>query len=216
MNGVNKIIDSLKSNIKSSIVKILFNLYKFLTYKNHSTMEKRFNNYNFKFLEGYENIYLYSAISSFINYQKNKPSILDIGCGTGTLLKKIDINNISFYKGIDISSTAINQAIKLENPKVSFEKTDMMTFEPQVKFNIIIFCESLYYLRDDNQIDIIIEKYDNFLANNGIVIISCYYKTNYSIIFEKYKHHYFLLDDIKVSKNNDKIKWYISIFQKIE
>ena len=35
-------------------------------------------------------------------------------------------------------------------------------------------------------------------------------------IFEKYKHHYFLLDDIKVSKNNDKLKWYISIFQKIE
>ena len=133
-------------------------------------MEKRFNNYNFKFLEGYQNIYLYGAISSFINHQKNKPSILDIGCGTGTLLKKIDINNISFYKGIDISSTAINQANKLENPKVSFEKTDMMTFETQLKFNIIIFCQSLYYLRDDNQIDIIIEKYDNFLVNflNGL------------------------------------------------
>jgi len=216
MNCFNKMIDSLKSNIKSSIIKILFNLYKFLIYKDHSTMEKRFNNYNFKFLEGYDNIYLYSAISSFINHQNNKPSILDIGCGTGTLLKKIDINNISFYKGIDISSIAIKQAFKLENTKVSFEKADMMTFQTQVKFNIIIFCESLYYLRDDNQIDIIIEKYDNFLANNGIVIISCFYKANYSIIFEKYNHHYFSLDDIKVSKSKDKLKWYIGIFKKIE
>tara|TARA_A100001015_G_C14748310_1_gene616487 strand:+ start:164 stop:823 length:660 start_codon:yes stop_codon:yes gene_type:complete len=206
--------NQVKIFIRKILTLILYYLFKKITYKDHSLINERFEGYNFEKLDEYENIYCYSTISAIINFQKNKQSILDVGCGTAPLLRTIDNNKILKYKGIDFSKLAIKKARKIENKNISFECTDMLKFNDKDKYDIIVFSESIYYLRDNNQIEILIEKYDNFLKQNGLIIISGYFKVDHRIIFEKFDRRYVLVDNIYLSRNNNKMQWFFRIYRK--
>ena len=206
--------NQVKIFIRKILTSILYYFFKKITYKDHSLINERFEGYDFENLDEYENIYCYSTISAIINFQKKKQSILDVGCGTASLLRTIDNNKILKYKGIDFSKLAIKKARKIENKKILFECIDMLKFKDKDKYDIIIFSESIYYLRDNNQIEILIEKYDNYLKQNGQIIISGYFKVDHTIIFEKFDRRYVLVDDIHLSRNNNKMQWFFRIYRK--
>ena len=206
--------NQIKISTRKTLTSIFYYFFKKITYKDHSLINEKFESYDFENLDKYENIYCYSTISAIINFQKKKQFILDVGCGTAPILKTLDDNKILKYKGIDFSKVAIKKAQKLANKKIIFECVDMLKFKSKEKYDIIIFSECLYYLRDNNQIEILIEKYDNYLNQNGQIIISGYFKVDHSIIFEKFDHRYLLVDDIHLSRNNNKMQWFFRIYRK--
>lgn len=80
------------------------------------------------------------------------PSILDVGCGTGVLIKYIQ-NHKMYNKekvslsGVDLSSAMIDIARK-NYPACQFHIADFRTFQPTNKFITVVFNECLHYFSD--------------------------------------------------------------------
>lgn len=79
------------------------------------------------------NLKIFTIYKSIIGKVKNK-CILDLGCGTGTLLKNYSLNNKTF--GIDVSPEMINIA-KAKDKNSSYKIGDIKKFKLEKKFNII-------------------------------------------------------------------------------
>lgn len=116
-------------------------------------IKKRFS-WNYKFFIGkwdyIENEFpRYTKIVEHINYcDINKPKILDLGCGFGSLCKYLKEDNFSSLLGVDLSDTAIIKAKKKGYNNANFFVADIQKFETNEKFDIIILNEVIYYLDD--------------------------------------------------------------------
>jgi len=92
----------------------------------------------------------YEEALPYINYinniieNNNIESILDIGCGNGTMAQYLSLNNID-YSGIDISLLAINQAIQ-KLPKHKFIKTDAVDYIGYENYDLILIKDVFNHL----------------------------------------------------------------------
>lgn len=117
--------------------------------------------------------FTYNNILPIVNkYLKKEASVLDIGCGAGTLCLYY-ANKSKSVLGIDISQKAVKSAVAsaevlgLEN--VTFEKVNFPEEAPKGTFDIIFLTEVIEHLDDDK---IALEKIYSLLKPKGIVIIS--------------------------------------------
>ncbi len=111
----------------------------------------------------------YNLLISYItHFFGNNASILDLGCGIGILRKKLN-NNYSHYCGVDISNEAIKVAQEFTDSKTEFHTADILDFVPSMKYDCILFNESIYYF--DKPLDLI-KKYIPYLTDEGMIIIS--------------------------------------------
>ncbi len=99
---------------------------------------------------------------------ENRISILDVGCGDGTLAQylRTDENNIL---GIDVSHSAIQKANENNTySNVSFFQTSFEDFQPNnEKYDAIVFVASIHHMDMVNAID----KAKKLLAENGVLVI---------------------------------------------
>lgn len=101
--------------------------------------------------------------------KNNKLNILDIGCGTGQLIK--DINNeteVVNYLGIDVSENMIKEAKKL-NKKLNFKVIAIEKFNPKEKFDIVICTHAFPYFPDKENV---IKKIHDITNKNATIIIA--------------------------------------------
>jgi SAM-dependent methyltransferase len=105
----------------------------------------------------------------------NCGSILDLGSGSGNTGCELDRTAYKSYTGIDISDVAIEKA-KSRSDKSGrgdvnrYFQSDISSYEPDQKFNIILFRESIYYIPRGRIKDTLI-RYSQFLAEDGVFII---------------------------------------------
>jgi SAM-dependent methyltransferase len=167
--------------------------------------------WNIKFFQGkwdyiekeeirYKNIY------TLINESNSNPSLLDLGCAFGTVLNYFKKEDYSSYVGIDISSNVISKAKKRNYPNSEFSSCNIQKFVPKNKFDVIIFNEVIYYLDDPLKE---LERYSEFLTENGFFIISIYgvREDLISLFEEKFK----LEKQIIINKDKT-LTWGISKF----
>lgn len=99
--------------------------------------------------------------------------VIDIGCGTGKLLSKIDKKIVgSYLTGLDISSGMITSAqnrIFTGNNNVGFINSDFMQVDFDGKFDMIIFSYVLHHLNDPI---LALKKARSMLSENGKIILS--------------------------------------------
>jgi 2-polyprenyl-3-methyl-5-hydroxy-6-metoxy-1,4-benzoquinol methylase len=132
-------------------------------------------------------------------------SILEIGCGEGAVTDFLPDSLKAHYVGVDISKEAIMIAKTKRRPPIRFVHAAAHRFEPNHKFDIVIFSEVLYYTEYEK----IIDQYLNYLNPKGVVIISIFQmegKPKYENIFAyaaKVMDH---LDVVDVSGNTKKNK----------
>lgn len=101
--------------------------------------------------------------------ENNKLNILDIGCGTGQLIK--DINNeieVINYLGIDVSENMIKEAQKA-NKKLKFKTIPIEKFNSKEKFDIVICTHAFPYFPDKESV---IQKIHDITNNNATIIIA--------------------------------------------
>jgi len=96
--------------------------------------------------------------------------LLDVGCGTGSLLAKMhDVYNKSSFVGIDPSGKAVARArsiAKNKSIKIIKQAGELMTFENE--FDIVYLGESLYAARDKQRV---ISNCLSALKNGGTIAI---------------------------------------------
>lgn len=105
-------------------------------------------------------------------YIKKDDTILDIGCGAGTVSLYFANQGHSVY-GIDISKRAIDASIQsskvLNIDKVMFKVMDFPEEIPAKSFDVVILCEVLEHLKDDEDA---LGKVFRLLKKGGIAVVS--------------------------------------------
>lgn len=86
----------------------------------------------------------YAVVGALV-WKYGPGSVLDVGCGEGVLRKFL--YGSPRYFGIDISAEALTKAIGYE-----FGVFDAETFVPGRLVDSVIFCESLYYMREPGEL----------------------------------------------------------------
>ncbi len=90
----------------------------------------------------------FSIVAGYVSFFKpNRPSILEIGCGTGLFFQRLPANSYSRYFGTDISNVAIAEASQHPTATANFLVADMDQFVPNEPVDLIILNEVLYYSR---------------------------------------------------------------------
>ncbi|MBI5972630.1 class I SAM-dependent DNA methyltransferase [Staphylococcus caledonicus] len=94
--------------------------------------------------------------------------LLDIGCGTGSLTSKL--TSIGSVTGIDLSADMLSIAVNKSN-QVTWLEGDMTDFSLNTKFDVItIFCDSLNYLPDIEDVQQTFQCVMQHLDDSGIFI----------------------------------------------
>ncbi len=110
----------------------------------------------------------HAVIGMFLQQYAPEGSVLDVGCGFGTTTDFLNPVQKSLYLGIDISETAVSEAKKRK--KASFLVADFLKFNPEKKFDVLLFNEVLYYLEEEPALRHAME----LIREGGLVIISLY------------------------------------------
>lgn len=109
----------------------------------------------------------YSSLASLIKRWSCGTSVLDLGCGVGTMRKYL--SSTIRYIGVDTSEVALSQARHLSGGVFVCDAIEL--YSPHELFDVILFNECLYYLKDPLAI---IHRYSRFLKDNGILLASVY------------------------------------------
>ncbi len=97
-----------------------------------------------------------------------EPAVLDVGCAQGILRCNLRYGT---YAGIDLSEHAIARAQAGEDDRTTFTVADAATYVPARAFDVIVFNECLYYLRDPVAAA---QRYVEHLAPGGVIVISMF------------------------------------------
>ena len=97
-------------------------------------------------------------------------NILDIGCGTGQLIKEISNDYANFnYRGIDVAANMIEEAKKNnQGSKAVFQVCPVENYKTEDKYDVIICTHSFPYFPDK---ELMMKKIANMCKENGQVII---------------------------------------------
>ncbi len=102
-------------------------------------------------------------------------TILDLGCGSGNTANELANSAYTSYMGIDISEAALEKARRrsLENGRESknrFGCSDFLAYEPECKFDVVLFRESMYHV-PLSKVTALLEKYSKYLNEDGVFIV---------------------------------------------
>jgi SAM-dependent methyltransferase len=88
------------------------------------------------------------VLAGVMNHLFKRPSVLDLGCGSGRLAAVFQTYPFSRYLGVDLSSEGVARARALNLPSMDFIEGDFETWRPDSCFDAIVFNECIGYARD--------------------------------------------------------------------
>lgn len=151
----------------------------------------------------------YSLWLEFIlPYLKPSSTLLDLACGTGTLVTMLRLKGI-LAEGIDLSEEIIEIArekAKINHLDIPFYIADMTSFSLDKKYDVITcFFDSVNFLKTTNQIQAMLGCVKKHLNPQGYFIFDIFSKTmleEYTFNHIQKDYHYFSLD-WKTKKDTD-------------
>lgn len=203
---------NLKIRVYNILIKLLKPIMEKFTPSAKEIWENQYKGGKWDYLKQLSQHSRYSLIIGYIQELKKNAKILDVGCGEGILSQKICSSYYSYYKGIDFSKEAIEMAKEKKSNKDSFEIVDAFKYQSSEKFDVIVFNEILYYFKDNKILDLV-NKYEKFLTDKGIFIVSMYFNERTNYISKLLEGNYFGLDKVKLINYSGK-KWICEVFQK--
>jgi SAM-dependent methyltransferase len=140
----------------------------------------------------------YWAIIGHMDAFRRGGEYLDVGCGDGVLFERFKPLGYQRYVGIDISEVAIEKLRRYNDERTSFSQADGDIYEPAGSFDVIVFNESLYYLRHPVRS---IERYARSLKPGGCIVVSTYTASRRSLaVLREAKREFKVLDEAKTTQ----------------
>ncbi|MBK8576195.1 MAG: glycosyltransferase [Elusimicrobia bacterium] len=131
--------------------------------------EHRYMNGRWNYMNGIEESHRYNAIIGICDFLKPEiRTVLDVGCGEGILQKRMTYDH---YVGVDTNERGISLANTRGNENTEFVLSPADRFKPKRTFDVIVFNESLYYMKNPLAI---LEKYKPFLEKMGSLSFACF------------------------------------------
>jgi 2-polyprenyl-6-hydroxyphenyl methylase/3-demethylubiquinone-9 3-methyltransferase len=114
----------------------------------------------------------YGAVAAYLMQAPRPFRLLDIGCGDGVLMQYVHPSLLSGYVGVDLAQAALDRFEGLPPGGVT-RCADLATYEPEGKFDAILFNEVLFFTADPVAE---MARYRKALTPNGVMIVSLYAK----------------------------------------
>lgn len=165
---------------------------------------------NWDSLDSIDEVAQCAVIVGYVHYLFVSPTILDVGCGRGRLLKLFDTTRLKSYVGIDLSVEAIRQAESLAIEKATFEVANLEEWNPTERFDSIIFNDSLCYAQEHPAN--VLSRYTHALNKDGVVIVSLYRYGNHRMLWKNIEKHFVTINSTTV-KNRKRQVWDIRVLR---
>lgn len=169
--------------------------------------EKEYREGDWDFLRGLDELARYSVIAGFLHRLRPGGSILDVGCGEAVLLEELLPYGASRYVGLDVSEVAIERCAARNFENASFVAAAAESYEPEERFDVIVFNECLYYFNDPVGV---VESYRRALNDGGLLVVSQFKSRRASAIARGLKEKLPLIDETLVT--NRKGTWILDVF----
>ena len=151
------------------------------------------------------------GLPDYIQHINDSPSILDVGCGTGLLLRLLTRFGFKRYHGIDLSAEAISTASSLRIENAILEVADFEQWRPPPnQFDVIIFNESLYYTRRPASV---LLEYSNALDEKGVMIVSMFRARHIPYIWRRLDRHFAVMNSTRLKNDKGEV-WDIRVLRR--
>ncbi|MDF0583211.1 class I SAM-dependent methyltransferase [Bradyrhizobium yuanmingense] len=140
----------------------------------------------------------YWTLIGFMDAFRRGGEYLEIGCGDGMLFERFKQLGYERYVGVDISDVAIEKLRLYNDDRTDFSQADGDVYEPDGRFDVIVFNESLFYLRDPVRS---LERYAQSLKPGGCIIVSNYTASRRSLaVLREAKRAFEVVDEAKTTQ----------------
>jgi SAM-dependent methyltransferase len=117
-----------------------------------------------------------SLVYQYVEKFCSRGNVLDLGCGWGNVGNEMKIDAYGHYTGVDVSEVAIGKgaAISQSNgrkDKNRFFQADIISYEPERSFDVILFRESIYYV-PLIKIKTVLDRYAHYLTSRGVFVVA--------------------------------------------
>lgn len=122
---------------------------------------------------GLDELARYSVIVGYIGWfaaagPARRPSVLDVGCGTGLLRERLEGVEFAEYVGVDLSHAAIGAARSRGHPRSRFVVGDASALDLG-RFDVVVLNEVLYYAPEPAAF---LQQMRAILQPDGVLIVS--------------------------------------------
>lgn len=124
-----------------------------------------------EYLGGLEELARFSVVAGYCRFLKPGGAILELGCGEGLLLERLEERSFSRYVGVDVSAEAIRRAVNRSGGVGSFFSADAATYAPAGPFDLVVFNEVLEYFDDPLAT---VARYELALASDALLVVSMF------------------------------------------
>lgn len=138
----------------------------------------------------------YILCAAYAQHIQPNPTILDVGCGYGTLLNYLEIFGFQSYVGIDFSQAAIERVKTGNHENATFEVASFEIWDTSRTFDVIIFCESLYYAV--SPVDTLL-RYQSMVKENGAFVVSIFEFRNTPKIWQSIESRFQVIHATRVT-----------------
>ena len=192
-------------NIVRRIYHAFFKIWGYVRIK-QKIWDSEFQSGKWDYLDKSETDIIYKYIKKYLT----NGSILDLGCGSGNTCKDLAPGNYSFFTGVDISEVAIGKArLKCsgdggKNHKNEFIVSDILSYKPSQRYDLILFRESLYYI-PNHKIKTVLSRYSKYLTDNGVIVIRICDRKRYINILRRIRKDYSIREEYESDRDDSTI-----------
>lgn len=172
--------------------------------------ESEYRTEKWTYMRGLDELSRYSVVIGYARFLHPAGSILDLGCGEGILQQHLGRESYSRYVGVDVSRAAIDEARQRQDDRTQFVCSDVATFVPKTTFDVIVFNEVLYYLRDPIEV---MRRYEAYLRPGGVFIVSMFANDATEQNWETLSRAYDFLDETRTGNTKSGLAWSCRVVQ---
>ncbi len=120
--------------------------------------------------------------------------LLIMGCGSASILQNLAEANFSSVLGVDLSAEALELARHRAGPKVTFEQRNMVTYQCNKTYNVILFSESINYVPNSERRRLL-ARLCTYLKPDGVIIVTIAQAKRYESIIMMIRQHFEICED---------------------
>ena len=137
-------------------------------------------------------------VYGFIIKHCRRGSILDLGCGAGNTGTELPSEAYRDYTGVDISDLALARASARSAScgrasQNSYQHSDILTYVPARRHDIILFRESIFYI-PPRKIRAMLARYERYLEDHGVFMLTVFDLRPYRAIVDDISDVYDIID----------------------
>ncbi len=176
----------------------------------NKTWNDEYDSGAWEFLSTTKEVGRYSVIVGYCLHFKPAARVLDVGCGTGILARWLSGAAISSYLGIDLSEAAIEKARQSNIQGAEFAVADVTAFKTSQPFDVIVFNEVLYYLRNPEEY---LRRFARYLAPGGILVVSMWHHADGVRTWKRLRAGFEELDRIRIVHVPSGLRWDVAVLR---